>query len=104
VVLIEQTSGVAALERSGRLMKGNYAIAFVLYLLVSIIVFMVQCPAILVPVPLVAVAAQVTVNAVMSFFAVAARVIFYFSCRCRNENFDLTRLVEAVTRETLPQA
>jgi hypothetical protein len=41
-------------------------------------------------------------QAIVSFIVAAAWVVFYFSCRCKAENFDLTMLADAVAAEETP--
>jgi len=97
-VMIEQTSGTAALTRSGNLMKGHYGYAIVVAVLIFVINAAVNATAQVVPVPLVGLAVQVLANAVLVALTAAVGVVFYFSCRCRNENFDLALLANAVGR------
>jgi hypothetical protein len=98
VVIIEGTWGSAALKRSGALMKGNMATAFVLGLLLGIIGAFVQGAAQIVP-GLLGVAVETVFQAVLFVFGAAAGVVFYFAARCKLEHFDLQLLADAVAAD-----
>jgi hypothetical protein len=98
-VVIEGNSGVAALSRSKFLMTGNIGTVFVLSILVGVIQVAIQFGAGLIPQQHLAVIAAVALGAVGTIFGAAAFVVFYFSCRCKAENFDLQLLAEAVGAE-----
>ena len=95
VVVLENLRGGAALRRSGELMKGNYGTAFVLGLLLAIIGGLIGAIAGLIPHPLVSMVVQAFIHAVLMVFGAAVSVVFYYSNRCKLENFDLTVLAEA---------
>jgi hypothetical protein len=103
-VVIEGVSGVEALQRSGVLMRGNMGTAFVLSLVLGIIAVLAHISAAFLPVPALSVVAQVVIGAVVVILYAAASVVFYFSCRCKNENFDLTLLASAIGKDELPPA
>lgn len=95
VVVIEGVSGVAAMKRSKALMKGNVSKAFLLLLLVGVISWCVQLAGGMVggyP----GVVVQNLLAGVVMVFSSAAMVVFYFSCRCKNEAFDLTLLAASI--------
>ena len=46
---------------------------------------------------------SVVAQAIITIFATAAFVVFYFSCRCKHENFDLTLLAQSVGVEAPDQ-
>lgn len=96
VVVIERVSGVDALKRSRQLMRGNIGTVFVLSLVIGIISVGPQVAAQLIPQIHAKAAASVVINCIMTIFSSAAMVVFYFSCRCRNEQFDLQLLAENV--------
>ena len=54
----------------------------------------------LIPQPHVRVVLLALVEAVLTIFASAAFVAFYFSCRCKHEQFDLALLAQSVGAET----
>lgn len=104
VVVVEGTSGIAALKRSKQLMTGNIGTLFVLGLLIVIINIGLLLAAILIPQPHVQVVATAAIQGVATIFASTATVVFYFSCRCKHEQFDLARLAQSVGLESPPEA
>jgi hypothetical protein len=99
VVVIEGTYGPAALKRSHQLMKGNYGTMFVLAFLIGIVQFGLMIGLGLVLSGIVLAIVLTLVQASVFLFSSAAFVAFYFSCRCKHENFDLAMLAEAVGHE-----
>ena len=98
-VVIEETSGGAALKRSGVLMKGNMGKAFVLGLIVGVIAMLVNMVGSIIPSREIASVVQVLLQSVILAFGAGAGVVFYFSSRCGNEHFDLTLLADAMGEE-----
>jgi uncharacterized membrane protein len=96
VVIIERVSGVAALQRSRQLMKGNMFKVFALLLLVGFINLAVDGGINFIPQRHVAIIVHAFVQGVTSVFAAAALVVFYYSCRCKFEDFDLLLLAQFV--------
>jgi hypothetical protein len=47
---------------------------------------------------------QVVIQAMLFIFGAAAGGVFYFSCRCKLENFDLAILAEAVGKAEAGEA
>jgi len=99
VVVIENVGGFAALKRSKQLMAGNIGTIFVLGLLIGLINAGIGFAAVLIPQPHVRVVVNAIVEAVLVIFASAAIVVFYFSCRCKHEQFDLALLAQSVGAE-----
>ena len=99
VVIIEGVNGVAALKRSKFLMKGNILTLFVLSLLVGTINMGINMFGLFIPQPHVATVVSILASAVIVIFGATAFVVFYFSCRCKVENFDLALLADAVGAE-----
>ena len=95
-VMLEGLSGGAALSRSKALIKGNFGKVFVLSLVVGVISIVIGALSGLIPQPHVSVVVQVALQAVIVMFSAAAMTVFYFSCRCQHEDFDLMRLAAAV--------
>ena len=91
-VVIGGESGQAALSRSKKLMKGNIGTAFALGLVLGVIQWGLSSGALLIPQPHVATVAQAVLASIAFVFSTVAFVVFYFSCRCKIENFDLTLL------------
>lgn len=99
VVVIEGIWGFAAMKRSRRLMAGNIGTAFVLGLLLGIINGAIGAASGLIPQPHVEAVVQAIVTGVLTIFASAVFVVFYFSCRCKHEQFDLMLLAQSVGAE-----
>ena len=96
VIVIEGVKGSASLKRSRELMRSNFLTLLALGLLVFLIVGLVSAAGeALIPQAHVKLIVSVVLQAVMTIFATAAFVVFYFSCRCGVENFDLQYLAEA---------
>jgi hypothetical protein len=102
VVVIEGIAGTGALNRSKRLMKGNTGTAFVLGIVVFIIGALCGGLPRFIPQRELEVVVRSVLQAGLSFFAAAAWVVFYFSCRCKAEHFDLTMLADSVAAEEPP--
>ncbi len=100
VVVLEGISGGAALGRSKKLMSGNINTVFVLGILMAAIGAGIGMVAGLVPQPQVQVIVQTIMQAVMTILSTAALVVFYFSCRCGHENFDLEHLAQSMGEST----
>ena len=100
VIVIEGSSGTAAMSRSKDLMKGNIATVSVLGILVAIIQVGITFAAGLITQPHAKIFVEVFAQAIMTIFVTSAVVVFYFSCRCKFENFDLTLLAQAVGVES----
>lgn len=103
-VVLEKLSGSAALKRSKALMAGNIGTIFVMGILLTVISAAVQAITNLVgEQPMVAVTVQVVLGAVMTLLSTAALVVFYFSCRCKLENFDLEHLADSMGDSNDPE-
>jgi hypothetical protein len=100
VVVIENAAVFAAMKRSKELMTGNIGTMFVLGLLVGLINIGITLAANLIPQPHVQVVVTAVVEGVVTIFASAAFVVFYFSCRCKHEQFDLALLAQSVGTES----
>ena len=73
-------------------MRGNFWNISALGLVIWIISLALSMASGLVTQPYLQVIVQVILQAVTTIFATAALVVFYFSCRCGHENFDLEHL------------
>lgn len=96
VVVLEKISGGAALARSRALMSGNIGTVFVLGLLMAAIGFGIGMVAGLVPQVHAQMILRIIMQAAMTILSTAALVVFYFSCRCGHENFDLEHLAQSM--------
>jgi uncharacterized membrane protein len=94
VAVLEETNGNAALERSAALMKGNYGSLVGLGLLLWVIATAVDTAATLIPQVHVRVIVNSLIAGAVTVFGTCAWTVFYFSCRCKAENFDLQVLAD----------
>jgi hypothetical protein len=98
-VVVGGEKGFAALKRSRQLMKGNIGTMIALGLIIGIIQWGIAFGAALLPQQHIRLVAQAFAGSVGFLFSAVAFVVFYFSCRCKNENFDLTHLAESFGEE-----
>lgn len=96
VVVVEKINGFAALKRSRELMRGNVGTVFVLGLVLGMISVSAQGGTVMIPQAHTSAVFSSLLNCVTTVFSSAAMVVFYFSCRCGYEQFDLQRLAENV--------
>jgi len=96
VVVIEELSGVAALKRSKKLVSPHWATFVALGLVLGVISWLLSASAEFVPQPYVKLVVATCVSAVTTMVWTAALVVFYFSCRCAEENFDLEYLAQSI--------
>jgi hypothetical protein len=99
VVVIEGTSGSAALGRSRRLVRPHLGTYLVLGIVLAVIFIGLMMISLLIPQPHLQVFAYVALSAVATIVWTAALTVFYFSCRCAEENFDLHFLAESLAAE-----
>jgi hypothetical protein len=104
VVVIERLSGFAALKRSKQLVRPYLGTFLVLGIIVFVINFAIGLAAGLIPQPHLRAIIAVLLGAVTTAFSTAALVVFYFSCRCAVENFDLHYLAESIGGTPPPAA
>ena len=96
VTVLEGTAGRAALGRSKALMKGNIDAVFRLGLVVGLVNFGMGMAAGIIPQPHLKLVAIAVAQGIATLLATSSMVVFYFSCRCKLENFDLHVLADAV--------
>jgi hypothetical protein len=99
VVMLENLSGVAALKRSKQLVREDWMTFLGLGLILTVIALLLHGGADLVRQPHLQMIVSALVFAVTVTLSTAALVVFYFSCRCNVENFDLHYLAEAIGAE-----
>lgn len=99
VVIIENISGVGALKRSKHLMQGNMARLFGLGLIIFAINIALTLAAVFVPQMHLRAIAMAIAQGLETILSSTTMVLFYFSARCKHENFDLTLLAESVAEE-----
>lgn len=102
VTVVENMSGSEAMKRSRALMKGSMNTAFLLLLVLGILAFAIGSGANLLGNPYLTAVVQGPLQAVFTVVSLTALVVFYFSCRCKKENFDLERLAETLDGGAAP--
>lgn len=95
-VMLEKLRASTAMTRSKELMKGNMLTGFVLGLILFVISIAINGAAAFIGQPYVATLVQVTLQLIVLTFTTTASTVFYFSCRCKNDDFDMLRLAESV--------
>lgn len=96
VVVIERIRGLAALRRSKQLVRPYLGTFLVMGLVLIVITVALNIGATFVPQPHVRLIVAIFLNAVTTILWTASFVVFYFSCRCGVENFDLHYLAESI--------
>lgn len=99
VVIVEGIWGLPAMKRSKALMQGNIGSFFVLVLVIGLVNLAIGTVANFIPQPHLRALMATVVQTVLSVFASAAVVVFYFSARCKNEQFDLQLLADNIGEE-----
>jgi hypothetical protein len=98
--VLERVSGFGALSRSGTLMQGDgYGNYIKLFLLVVALAFVqggINAVSHFIPELHLQAMAFALFGSISFAFAIVAQVVFYYSCRCRNEGFDLLYLARLV--------
>lgn len=100
--VIQGMAGFSALDRSTKLTTGNLTSFFALLFLLAVIGWQVASVPSLIPQDHLRIVCVVGVGAVLNVFSTAAIVAFYFSCRCRTEQFDLAHLARSVRLAPVP--
>lgn len=97
-VVLDRVSGGKALGRSRMLMKGQFGKAFVLGFLLALIGSGVTFVTELMPGMVLQSIVGAITQSILFLVSAAVLVVFYFSSRCKNENFDLQVLSESIGR------
>ncbi len=100
VVVIEGISGPAALSRSKKLVRRHLGTLLILGFIMMVIFMLLGLGAAFVPQRHVQLIVSTLINAVATIVSTAALVVFYFSCRSAEENFDLHYLAQAIGQES----
>jgi hypothetical protein len=93
IVVLENLNGFEALARSRKLVRSTLVIFFIMGLMVLFITAGVVSQANFIPQELIKKSAGVVLSSITTIFSTAVSVVYYFSCRCTVENFDLEYLV-----------
>jgi hypothetical protein len=106
VSVLEASWGTSALNRSHELMRkggiDNYLTLFLLWLVVASVNIGINSAVGLIPERHVAAALGGLLQSVQLALILISTVVFYYSARCRAENFDLLWLAQAVARDAPP--
>jgi hypothetical protein len=96
VVVLERISGTKALGRSKTLVRPNLGTFLILSLILGVIGGLLGAGVGIIPEPYTQIVAICLLQSVLTMFGLVATVIFYFSCRCKVENFDLEHLAASI--------
>jgi hypothetical protein len=96
VVVIEGIAGTSALKRSKKLVRNHLGTFLALGFVLGIISFLINGGSNFIPQPAIRVIGISLLQALVTMLWTAAFVVFYFSCRCAEENFDLHYLAESI--------
>jgi hypothetical protein len=102
IVIVEELSGPTALTRSKHLVRPYLGPYFVLGLISFVIAMSLYVPVIFIPQPHVAAIGAAVASSITTVLSTAFAVVFYFSCRCGRENFDLQLLANNIASEPEP--
>lgn len=102
-VMLEDRAGTGALSRSSELMLSdrtkNYNSLVLLWLLLGFAGFGINYVSGFIPQPHLKIVAGVVIQSLFQAFGAAAIAIFYFSCRCKADNFDLQLLADSLKQQ-----
>jgi hypothetical protein len=97
IAILESRSAVESLGRSRQLMKGNLLVMLALDFIEIAIVAGIASTSALIPQPHLQIAVQSIMQAITTILGIAIMVVFYYSCRCKAENYDLHLLANAIS-------
>lgn len=101
VVVLEGIAGTQALKRSKHLVHTERGKFLALSIILVVISWMINMGARMIPQQHLQVVATAVVQSLVTMIWSAALVVFYFSCRCAVENFDLYHLARSIHSEPL---
>jgi hypothetical protein len=100
IVVVEGVSGFAAIRRSFHLMQSSWLEHYLQYFLLNVVLFFIHWGVAVGPQFMMerhlAVIVGTLLQAVTTPLGLIWVLVFYFSCRCRAENFDLVELAHEV--------
>jgi hypothetical protein len=99
VVVLEGIAGPKALGRSKRLVHKDRGTFLALFIVLFVITIMLTMGVEFIPQPHLHVFGSALIQALVTMVWTAAFVVFYFSCRCNVENFDLHYLADTIRVE-----
>jgi hypothetical protein len=106
IVIVESTSGLGAIRRSFHLMQSSWLEHYLQYFLLNVVFIFIQLgvgvgPQFMMERHL-ALIVGTLLQAVTTPLGIIWVVVFYYSCRCRAENFDLVQLAREVASAATP--
>jgi hypothetical protein len=99
VVVIEKLAGPTAMKRSKKLVHKDRGTLVALGIVLLVISFLANGATNYIPQPHLQVIGAAIVQALVTMLWTASMVVFYFSCRCNVENFDLHYLAQSIGPE-----
>ncbi len=96
VVVLEGITGTKALGRSKTLVRPNLGTFLILSLILGVVGWLLGASVGTIPEPYTRIVAICLMQSVLTMFGLVATVIYYFSCRCKVENFDLEHLAASI--------
>jgi hypothetical protein len=103
VVVVEELAVSNALSRSKKLVRNHLGTLLILGLVMMFITVALVVGALFIPQRHLQVIATALAGALATILWTAAGVVFYFSCRCAEENFDLHYLAESIGAEPVAE-
>lgn len=97
IVVLEWSPVGAAMDRSRQLMKGNLLSLLALELIWIMMFMGITASPQLIPQAHLQIIAQSFLQAFTTVLGLSVSVVFYYSCRCKAENFDLQLLADAIS-------
>ncbi|MCA8985348.1 MAG: hypothetical protein R3C12_14920 [Planctomycetaceae bacterium] len=97
VVVLEDTNGFKALSRSKLLVRPFLGTFLMLGIVIGVIGWMLGSAGQFIPQQQVQLVVVTLIQAGITLVSAAAFVVFYFSCRCAADNFDLEHLAASVS-------
>jgi hypothetical protein len=104
VVVIEGLAGWSAMKRSKKLVHKDRGTFLALMLITFVIAILIGGGTNFIPQPHLKAVGTTVAQALLTMFGTAALVVFYFSCRCHVENFDLHYLAQSIGTEPADDA
>jgi hypothetical protein len=100
VVVIEELAGSAALGRSKFLVRKHLGTLLALGFIMLLITLALYMGTLFIPQPHLEVISFAVAEGIVTILWTASGVVFYFSCRCAEDNFDLHYLAQSIHLDT----
>jgi len=102
LILFEDRTATDYFKRSSFLMNGNKITAAIISLAILVPIILISLAINKIPSPPLKIALRLVLNAGSSVVGSSIFMVFYYSCRCRNEHFDLAFLAKQSASESSP--